>query len=1083
MKKFIPFFAGIFITINSFGQQVFTDFQNADLVIGQPDFTSLLSGFSNSVTYAPSHIAISSKGMLAVAEQAGGSVKIWYTLPETIGEPADVEVGNPDFNTFLPGPSQAYSNSFDGVAWSPDGNKLIASCGLQNRVLIWNSMPGTNAGTNGQPANVVIGQKDFTSTGASANKDKLNGPAGILVTPDGRLLVADMNNNRVMIWNSIPTTNGKEADVVIGQASFNDSEPGAEANQLWAPRGLHMTADGKLLVTNSLSHCIYIFDSIPVTNNESATVVIGQVDFGNSSSGTTEYKMNMPYSAVTMQDGKLAVADYGNNRVLIYNTLPEVNGAKADIVLGQQDFYSSIQFATDGLPDSNNFSGVTDVKADLNGRLWVSGNSMNRVMVFGEQSEETADLRITLDPSDVVLCERSDIVYKISLFNEGPDSAFNVVVTAAFPLGYSLENSSTEYGSYFPGSGYWRIPFVAPGEQGVLYLDGYVNAKTKTLPYTSFAGITGSSVTDPDLSNNAARTSVTIQSIKLPKDPVVYDAMICEGERAMLFASASGTIYWYPEDEWFQWMAKGLSYYTDTLYESVTYYVKSHDVCPGNARVPIAVDVKNPFSLSETVYICSGSSYTFPDGTIRNNITSPVMHVSNLSTVYGCDSSITTSVNVWPVYHLADSANICSGDSYTFHDGTTQNNIMSTVVHNSNFITILGCDSIITTTVNVYPLYNLTESVAVCIGDSYTFPDGTVQNNITGTVVHTSNLITTEGCDSTILTTVNVYPLYNLTESVAVCSGDSYTFPDGTTFDNIISDTVHTSSLISTAGCDSIVVTTLLVNAVSENTTESFTVCSGDSYTFPDGTTFDNIISDTLHTSSFINMEGCDSIVITTLIVNAVYDNIVESVTVCSGDSYMFPDGTIENNITSPKSYDSHLLSITGCDSLVTTQVTVTTIDATIIQDGALLTATSAGLEYQWVNCSEGYSPIDGETGQSYTATESGNYAVIITSDGCTATSDCYSVIIGVNNLMTTSERDIVIYPNPTSDYVTIDLMQEYNSVELEVLDMQGQFIHKNSYTGLQRSIELDLQQYDEGIYFIRITINNQLLVFRIIKE
>ena len=99
MKKSLSVFFAVIMTISLMSQQNFTDFQSADMVIGQSDFNSISTTLSDSVTITPSAVAISSKGMLAVAEQKSGSIKIWYSLPHSDGQPADVEVGNPDFFT------------------------------------------------------------------------------------------------------------------------------------------------------------------------------------------------------------------------------------------------------------------------------------------------------------------------------------------------------------------------------------------------------------------------------------------------------------------------------------------------------------------------------------------------------------------------------------------------------------------------------------------------------------------------------------------------------------------------------------------------------------------------------------------------------------------------------------------------------------------------------------------------------------------------------------------------------------------------------------------------------------------------
>src|SRR5260221_14544868 len=82
------------------------------------------------------------------------------------------------------------------------------------------------------PASVVIGQPDFVSH--SANQGLSNPTArtlsdtggnmgGIFVDSMGRLLVSDNANNRVLIWNSIPTTNGAAANLVLGQPDFSSS--------------------------------------------------------------------------------------------------------------------------------------------------------------------------------------------------------------------------------------------------------------------------------------------------------------------------------------------------------------------------------------------------------------------------------------------------------------------------------------------------------------------------------------------------------------------------------------------------------------------------------------------------------------------------------------------------------------------------------------------------------------------------------------------------------------------------------------------------------------------------------------------
>jgi WD40 repeat protein len=291
-------------------------------------------------------------------------------------------------------------------------------------VLIWNSVPTSN----GQPADVVLGQPDFTSAAAATTQTGLYYPCGVIVSPDGRLIVAEYYNNRVLIWNSIPTSNGAPADVVIGQPNFTSSTAGNQADRLSNPWGVNLSPDGKLLITNTGSNQVFIYDSIPETNGESATHVIGHNQFGLSTWGVSDSTLFMPVAATVTPDGKVAIGDFGNNRVLIYNQVPSINGEHADVVLGQPSFTSSTAFAPTGTADTNNMRSIYNVSTDLNGRIFVSGRDMHRVLVFGDLPTDSADLSISISESSSSLCDSSNVVYRIKILNLGPDTSENIVI-------------------------------------------------------------------------------------------------------------------------------------------------------------------------------------------------------------------------------------------------------------------------------------------------------------------------------------------------------------------------------------------------------------------------------------------------------------------------------------------------------------------------------------------------------------------------------------------------------------------------------------------------------------------------------
>ncbi len=339
-----------------------------------------------------------------------------------------------------------------------------------------------------------------------------------------------------------------------------------------------------------------------------------------------------------------------------------------------------------------------------------------------------------------------------------------------------------------------------------------------------------------------------------------------------------------------------------------------------------SIYVRPVYAQSNNYNVCYGDTFTFPDGSKANYITNQVIHISNLTTAgYACDSIITDTIHVQPEYNQTQTADVCYGSSYTFPDGSTQSNITTQVIYTSNLTTKgFGCDSIIVSTVSVDPIYNQTQTADVCYGSGYTFPDGITINNIIADTVYTSNLTTVHtGCDSVIVSTISVDPVYNQSNTYDVCYNDSYTFPDGVTFSEIIANMVHTSNLTTIhTGCDSIIVDSITVRPVYAQS-NSYNVCYGDTFTFPDGLVA-SITEQLIHVSNLTTVGfSCDSIITDTILVQPVY-NQVQTANVCYGDSYIFPDGSSQSNITAQVVYTSNLTTkVFGCDSVIVSTISV----------------------------------------------------------------------------------------------------------------------------------------------------------------
>jgi gliding motility-associated-like protein len=430
------------------------------------------------------------------------------------------------------------------------------------------------------------------------------------------------------------------------------------------------------------------------------------------------------------------------------------------------------------------------------------------------------------------------------------------------------------------------------------------------------------------------------------------------------------------------------------------------------------VAVNPVYNLTENVTLCEGSNYTYPDGTVSNNITTDESHISNLLTAAGCDSVLTTFITINSIITTSANTSLCSGSSFTFADGTTQNNITANLSYTSSFVSVQGCDSLHTENISVNPVYNLTENATVCQGDSYTFPDGTSQV-ISATLSYTSSLTTLSGCDSVIVTNVAVNPVYNLTQNATVCQGDSYTFPDGTS-QVISADLSYTSNLTTLSGCDSVIVTNVAVNPVY-NLTENVTLCQGSNYTYPDGTVSNNITTDESHISNLLTAAGCDSVLTTFITINSIITTSANT-SLCSGSSFTFADGTTQNNITANLSYTSSFVSVQGCDSLHTENISVNPVynlteNATVCQ----------GDSYTFPDGTSQLISVD----LSYTS----NLTTLSGCDSVIVTNVAVNPVYNLTQNATVCQGDSYTFPDGTSQLISADLSYTSNLTTLSGCD------------------------------------------------
>lgn len=251
---------------------------------------------------------------------------------------------------------------------------------------------------------------------------------------------------------------------------------------------------------------------------------------------------------------------------------------------------------------------------------------------------------------------------------------------------------------------------------------------------------------------------------------------------------------------------------------------------------------------------------------------------------------------------------ICNGDRI-FAGGTFQ----TTAGSYYDTLRGAGCDTIRRTNLSIIPSSTMSQSISICFGET------TIINGIPRSVagLYRDTLTSYRGCDSIINTTLVVDTIKTFTRNVSICNGES--FFAGGAFQN--TSGMYYDSLIANSGCDSILTTNLTVNTFS---TGSFAVilCSGECYFFGGanrcaaGTYFDTLI----------NSRGCDSIVqLNVTIANNSFRTITTSI--CNNETYTF-NGT---SYTTSGTYYDTLTNSSGCDSIVTINLTVNPISTFLI--------------------------------------------------------------------------------------------------------------------------------------------------------
>jgi sugar lactone lactonase YvrE len=391
----------------------------ADLVFGQSGFSAnACSGAASNTLCGPQGVAVDAAGNLYVAD-TGNRRALEYDTPLTITSTpgsgdtiADRVFGQGNnfastlCNLFGTAPAANSLCAPQGLATDNSENLYIADTG--NSRLLEYITPLTTTGVSGSGdtvADAVLGKLNFVHGGPNiARAQGLNFPLGMTIDTTvvpNHIYVADSGNNRVLGWQSVAAlTNGRPADLVIGQSDFVSSAPAQNftASSLNYPEGVAVDRAGNLYVADTYSARVlefntpYLKTGVHGSGDTTADMVFGQPNFtsgaANPLGSPTANSMSQPVGVAVDHAGNLYVGEAGNNRVLEFNNPVGTGNTTPDMVFGQPNFTTANNYICNtqpgphGTPSATTLCVPENVAVDSAGNLYVNDHWYSRVLEY-----------------------------------------------------------------------------------------------------------------------------------------------------------------------------------------------------------------------------------------------------------------------------------------------------------------------------------------------------------------------------------------------------------------------------------------------------------------------------------------------------------------------------------------------------------------------------------------------------------------------------------------------------------------------------------------------------------------------------
>ncbi|MDZ7876108.1 MAG: leucine-rich repeat domain-containing protein [Saprospiraceae bacterium] len=199
-------------------------------------------------------------------------------------------------------------------------------------------------------------------------------------------------------------------------------------------------------------------------------------------------------------------------------------------------------------------------------------------------------------------------------------------------------------------------------------------------------------------------------------------------------------------------------------------------------------------------------------------------------------------------------------------------------VTNPNATLLTLKSRIITLVVN--PNAPQTRNKTICYGQKDTLPSGQIVAPTNSATYRETLRNRANTCDSvTITTNLTVTPLQTIGKIDSFCQGGSYNLPQ--TNRNVTLAGVYEDTITATNGCKTRYATTLTYRKVLTQTVNA-SICKGETYRLPDNT---SVTTAGTYTNRKVSTTGCDTVITTQLSIRPSVEAFDEEITVDIGDS------------------------------------------------------------------------------------------------------------------------------------------------------------------------------------------------------